>query len=333
MNKQKTIFVAGVLFILLLLSEPLVTELQLDFSFKHFIFSGVLALMIGIGIEVGPVIVNQIRKLAKTKGVPVPVSKPNKDDNLKANPEIYGTIDGGHNAIAVLINETTGIIKYYYAHSKLSLDTSINLKHVSKSGQKIKGLSNSTYKVTPELIDAYKELINHEASEDINFTVCGDANPKTLRFPMAIVNQNLDFEYISENNADPNYETTVYKNFQRFQEASNARHRIHCTEKKILNELYKEQSKDQYKDSKLIFFTEFEPCTTCLAVLSLEKKAGTFKEMYLYYHDLMLLLDEDKEFEGLSKSQKAGLTKFIKHISECEIKKNQEALQKYNDAI
>ena len=51
--------------------------------------------MIGVGIEVGPVIVNQIRKLAKTKGVPVPVSKPNKDDNLKANPEIYGTIDGG----------------------------------------------------------------------------------------------------------------------------------------------------------------------------------------------------------------------------------------------
>ncbi|MED3634543.1 deaminase domain-containing protein [Bacillus thuringiensis] len=136
--------------------------------------------------------------------------------------------------------------------------------------------------------------------------VCLCTDTKEPRIPIQILDENLEFIYVSTNSKDEyfkdkGYQITAVKN--EFMDNSFESTRVTCTERKIINHIFKEFREEELKLATLKLFTDYAPCLSCYALLKNEK--SKFEDLKVYYNDMVFTIDieeylnETEMYDGL----------------------------------
>jgi len=84
-------------------------------------------------------------------------------------------------------------------------------------------------------------------------------------------------------------------------EQSFAYSRNHCTERKILRYILREYEDrmDELKESVLVLSTKLDPCLYCYQILNEVKENKIFKEIFVYYPEMVYEIDANLAIEGV----------------------------------
>ncbi|BAK15241.1 hypothetical protein SSIL_0818 [Solibacillus silvestris StLB046] len=247
----------------------------------------------------------------------------NKDGVPNPEPEECWISEKGHNGIALLKNKEEET--WFYANSQITVEKGSKFQKFNSESTKKKYVEIN---ITPEIVKNIQEEIK-QIMRAKDFIICSESSHNSTVLPYAIVTPELEFEYISDydSNLKRQVETREFESLEEFDTNSEYRHRVHCSEKKILHYILRNYDLNYLKESTLTFFTESHPCTSCLAAMKLEKAANTFLDIKSYYKDL-LKLNPNVVLNGLTNGEKTIINKGIDQISEINRNRDERLFNK-----
>lgn len=116
--------------------------------------------------------------------------------------------------------------------------------------------------------------------QDPNGVLCLDPKDDINIYP---ITRRLDFN-------------VEWKEFKTFSKQEFAMHRSSCTERKILRQIKEDYTRRdcqaELKNLTLHINTKYEPCLYCVDLIREVKASNTFKEIFVYYPDMLLEFEQ-----------------------------------------